>query len=605
MSADQAIKQPCRVATISDVALSGLQTIDSIALVAGDRVLVRAQANPNDNGIYVAASGVWTRATDFDATGDAVGGTLASVTSGTEGEVSWWRVAGEGGLPIGTSPVDWQRVDGGVVLVTEFGADPSGTADSTSAINAAKAVAEAQRRELVFPAGDYLFSETLSLGWFEGIVRGVGRVTLICTDPDIEVCVLLDGSESATLSHRFENIDIYGAGGAEQIGLHALNGLCSVRRNITVRNVGGTAFRIDGDVLSEWDNCRVIQGGHPFGPAVPDFGFAIADSPRISATSACIFNNCMVEVAKVRGWYLFKCINSKWTGGTSEGLGGHVLEDQPSVVGMLIDVDSERNIFEEVFFESNTGGDVVVYGRFNTFKGCTMFSLSKTEPYNSVLSIEVKEGALGNTFQDGHAYAAAVDSGGIGTQFDRMDFDFSVTDSGTGTQINRTRQQALASAYYPSRQAGNVENPDLLAWDFYREANDGTCGLGGSTTDGSLTQNNTLHWTRNGNRIHFDAIVDVTGAVSWPTGIPLVRMDIPWVAAVESSLAIGFLKGFSLPSGCCQFAAIMPEGTNYVRLCGLRSDGGTPVWLDGASDLTDAVPTYVRLSGSFQAGSSD
>lgn len=62
-------KGAVRVATTTAIGLFGLPTIDGIALVAGDRVLVKDITAPSGrfrNGIWIAAAGVWTRATDAD-----------------------------------------------------------------------------------------------------------------------------------------------------------------------------------------------------------------------------------------------------------------------------------------------------------------------------------------------------------------------------------------------------------------------------------------------------------------------------------------------------------------------------------------------------------
>jgi hypothetical protein len=67
-------KFPVRVATTASLqnsnpsptteTFSGLQTIDGVALVEGDRVLVKNQTNEHYNGIYVASVGTWIRAKD-------------------------------------------------------------------------------------------------------------------------------------------------------------------------------------------------------------------------------------------------------------------------------------------------------------------------------------------------------------------------------------------------------------------------------------------------------------------------------------------------------------------------------------------------------------
>ena len=57
-------KQPCACATLTNITLSGLQTIDTYTTLAGDRVLVKDQGTAADNGIYIASAGPWTRAID-------------------------------------------------------------------------------------------------------------------------------------------------------------------------------------------------------------------------------------------------------------------------------------------------------------------------------------------------------------------------------------------------------------------------------------------------------------------------------------------------------------------------------------------------------------
>jgi phage-related tail fiber protein len=61
-------KQVCRAATTANITLSGAQTIDGVSIVAGDRVLVKNQTTQSQNGIYLCASGAWTRTTDGDST---------------------------------------------------------------------------------------------------------------------------------------------------------------------------------------------------------------------------------------------------------------------------------------------------------------------------------------------------------------------------------------------------------------------------------------------------------------------------------------------------------------------------------------------------------
>lgn len=79
-----ALKAPVRVATTANITLSGEQTIDSIAVVADDRVLVKNQTDTTENGIWIVSTGAWTRAKDFNGSRDSVKGTLVPVSEGTK-----------------------------------------------------------------------------------------------------------------------------------------------------------------------------------------------------------------------------------------------------------------------------------------------------------------------------------------------------------------------------------------------------------------------------------------------------------------------------------------------------------------------------------------
>jgi hypothetical protein len=78
-----AVKAPVKAATTTNITLSGEQTIDGVSIVSGNRVLVKDQTTGSENGIYVADTSSWSRAADFNGTGDAIQGTLILVAQGT------------------------------------------------------------------------------------------------------------------------------------------------------------------------------------------------------------------------------------------------------------------------------------------------------------------------------------------------------------------------------------------------------------------------------------------------------------------------------------------------------------------------------------------
>lgn len=103
-----AIKIPCITATTANITLSAAQTIDGVAVVTGDRVLVKNQTDATENGIYAVDSGDWERAKDFDGNNDVVKGTFVYVTDGTT-TVGYWRVTTEDDIVIDTDDIDWEQ----------------------------------------------------------------------------------------------------------------------------------------------------------------------------------------------------------------------------------------------------------------------------------------------------------------------------------------------------------------------------------------------------------------------------------------------------------------------------------------------------------------
>ena len=81
-------KLPVIIVATTDITLTGLQTLQGVSLVAGDRVLAAGQTAGTDNGIWIVTSGAWTRAVDM-AAGSAALGAYAFVSLGTYIHTGW------------------------------------------------------------------------------------------------------------------------------------------------------------------------------------------------------------------------------------------------------------------------------------------------------------------------------------------------------------------------------------------------------------------------------------------------------------------------------------------------------------------------------------
>lgn len=98
-------KTEARLATTVNITLSGEQLIDG-EITSADRVLVKNQGTPSENGIYVSGAGAWTRATDNNSESEMV---LAAVyvSDGDTQSESAWRQTGDVGI-LGIDAVTWE-----------------------------------------------------------------------------------------------------------------------------------------------------------------------------------------------------------------------------------------------------------------------------------------------------------------------------------------------------------------------------------------------------------------------------------------------------------------------------------------------------------------
>src|SRR5258706_9218795 len=105
---DLAIKATVRAATTgSGITLSGLQTIDGVALSVGDRVLVKAQPDAATNGIYNAQSSTWTRTIDANNNSQFAQGLMVAVAGGAVNANGLFRLTTANPITLGTSPLTW------------------------------------------------------------------------------------------------------------------------------------------------------------------------------------------------------------------------------------------------------------------------------------------------------------------------------------------------------------------------------------------------------------------------------------------------------------------------------------------------------------------
>ncbi|EFQ84698.1 hypothetical protein HMPREF0063_10039 [Aeromicrobium marinum DSM 15272] len=121
-------KTPVKAATTTNITLTGAQTIDGVSVVATDRVLVKDQTDAENNGIYVAAAGAWSRATDLDEADEFANGVAVSVGQGSTNGDKSFVLTTDGPVTVGTTELDFGVLGGsGSSYTAGNGLDLSGT----------------------------------------------------------------------------------------------------------------------------------------------------------------------------------------------------------------------------------------------------------------------------------------------------------------------------------------------------------------------------------------------------------------------------------------------------------------------------------------------
>ena len=126
-----------RLATTGNIALSGVQTIDGVALAVGDRVLVKDQADAKQNGLYLVATQAWTRTTDADTGAKLNAGARLYVEEGAVNGGKAWYLATIGTITLGTTllqfkdehPAATETIRGVTRYATQAEVDESVTAN--------------------------------------------------------------------------------------------------------------------------------------------------------------------------------------------------------------------------------------------------------------------------------------------------------------------------------------------------------------------------------------------------------------------------------------------------------------------------------------------
>jgi hypothetical protein len=187
-------KQPVRAATTANITLSGAQTIDTVPVVDGDRVLVKDQTAQADNGIYIVGT-PWTRAPDADTYDEMVSAMVFVESGGLAGAAFYCPI--QPGGTLGVTAITWSNfsvagtyfagtglslaantfsITNTTVAAASYG---SGSAVGTFTVNAQGQLTAAADTNIAI-AGSAITSGTIDSGRLSGSysgITGVGTLT--------------------------------------------------------------------------------------------------------------------------------------------------------------------------------------------------------------------------------------------------------------------------------------------------------------------------------------------------------------------------------------------------------------------------------------------
>lgn len=122
------VKASVRAATTAPITLAGVQLIDDVSLVEGDRVLVKDQTNKTQNGIYIVQASTWTRASDADNNpgGEVTSGMFTFVEAGTANNDCGFVLTTADPITLGTSELEFTLFSSSGSLIAGSGLSKAG-----------------------------------------------------------------------------------------------------------------------------------------------------------------------------------------------------------------------------------------------------------------------------------------------------------------------------------------------------------------------------------------------------------------------------------------------------------------------------------------------
>lgn len=206
------VKDSVKVATTANVTVSGTQTIDTVAVIAGDRVLVKNQTNGAENGIWVVAAGAWARSDDANNGAKLNSGAFVFVESGSQAD-SGWVMTTDGAITVGTTVLAWAQFSGAGQITAGAGLTKTGNTIDVATASTARIVVNADNIDLATVTASNTTPAQGNTSVSAMSVDSYGRVTGVATSTrkatlQNPLLTVTSGVATWTITHNLSNTDV-------------------------------------------------------------------------------------------------------------------------------------------------------------------------------------------------------------------------------------------------------------------------------------------------------------------------------------------------------------------------------------------------------------
>jgi hypothetical protein len=231
------VKGSVRAATTANITLTSTQTIDTVALSVGERVLVKNQTTGSENGIYTVGAGSWARAADA-VQGKLTSGAFVFVEEGNTNQNSGWVLTTDGTITVGTTALAWDQFSGAGQITAGDGLTKNGnTINFVGAANGGLTV----NNDSVQVNASQLFIGTSNVvvGATGGAQALAGITSVTGTTADMTVQPATRTSGTGYNQNIYGGLSSSGQGG--QLRLYGGNGTSGNGGNVLIDGGTGTA----------------------------------------------------------------------------------------------------------------------------------------------------------------------------------------------------------------------------------------------------------------------------------------------------------------------------------------------------------------------------